>query len=153
MDMSGLFLYSFHYQVFGLFTAMLFANIVNWTLGAVLMRAATVMVRVPKRTLLPVVLLLTLTAVYAQEPSIETLWFTLGFGVLGYLMRKVDMSPLPFVIAFILGGTLETSARQAFSATGGDPYFLFSSWTSILFLAGAIATVVLALKRARTTNT
>ena len=74
-------------------------------------------------------------------------------GVLGYLMRKVDMSPLPFVIAFILGGTLETSARQAFSATGGDPYFLFSSWTSILFLAGAIATVVLALKRARTTNT
>ena len=142
-----------HVLVFGLFTAMLFANIVNWTLGAVLMRAATVMVRVPKRTLLPVVLLLTLTAVYAQEPSIETLWFTLGFGVLGYLMRKVEMSPLPFVIAFILGGTLETSARQAFSATGGDPYFLFSSWTSILFLAGAIATVVLALKRARTTNT
>ena len=90
MDMSGLLLYSFHYQVFGLFTAMLFANIVNWTLGAVLMRAATVMVRVPKRTLLPVVLLLTLTAVYAQEPSIETLWFTLGFGVLGYLMRVLS---------------------------------------------------------------
>jgi len=139
--------------VFGLFTAMLFANFVNWTLGAAFMRTAAVMVRVPKRTLLPVVLLLTLTAVYVQQPSMESLWFTMGFGVLGYLMRKVDMSPLPFVIAFVLGGTLETSARQAFSATGGDPYFLFSSWTCILLLAGAIATVVLALRRERTTST
>ena len=28
---------------------------------------------------------------------------------------------LPFVIAFILAGTLEDTARQAFAATGGDP--------------------------------
>lgn len=136
--------------VFGLFTAMLFANFVNWTVGGAFMRAATVMVRVPKRTLLPVVLLLTFTAIYAQEPSMESLWFTLGFGVLGYLMRKVDVSPLPFVIAFVLGGSLENSARQAFSATGADPYFLFSSWISILFLAGSVVTIVLALRRKRT---
>ena len=32
-------------------------------------------------------------------------------------MRRLEMSPLPFVIAFILGGTLEETARQAF---GGD---------------------------------
>ncbi|NEK24963.1 hypothetical protein GV827_21575 [Sulfitobacter sp. JBTF-M27] len=139
--------------VFGLFTAMLFANLVNWTFGGAFMRAATVMVRVPKRTLLPVVLLLTFTAVYAQEPSMASLWFTLSFGILGYLMRKVDMSPLPFVIAFVLGGSLENSARQAFSATGGDPYFLFSSWISIFFLAGSVVTVVLALRQKQTDST
>ena len=42
-------------------------------------------------------------------------------------MRRVGMSPLPFVIAFILGENLEATARQAFAATGADPYFLLKS--------------------------
>jgi hypothetical protein len=37
------------------------------------------------------------------------------------------MSPLPFVIAFILGARLEESARQAFDATGGQPVLPVSS--------------------------
>ena len=94
--------------------------------------------------LLPAVLLLTLTAIYVQETRIEAIWFAIGFGVLGYLMRRIDMSPLPFVIAFILGGKLEETARQAFAATGGDPYFLISSPTAIVLTALAVGVVVLA---------
>jgi len=58
-------------------------------------------------------------------------------------MRRLDMSPLPFVIAFILGGRLEETARGAFSATGGDPWFLFSSYTSTALLGAAVGIVVL----------
>ncbi|MBX2880459.1 MAG: tripartite tricarboxylate transporter permease [Granulosicoccus sp.] len=117
---------------FGLFTMMMIANLLNWCIGGRIMRAMGIMTRIPKHFLLPVILLLTLTAIYIQETRMAALWFTIGFGVLGYAMRRLDISPLPFVIAFILGGRLEESARQAFSATGSDPLFLFSSWTSTL---------------------
>ena len=126
---------------FGLFTIMLFANLLNWTVGGVFMRAMGVMIRVPKQIILPVVLLLTLTAIYVQETNLLAIWFTIGFGILGYLFRRMDISPLPFVIAFILAGKLEESARQAFSSTGGDPWFLFSSNTSIVFLLLSVGVI------------
>lgn len=124
--------------VFGLFTAMIFANALNWTIGGVFMRFTGIMVRVPKQRLLPIVLLLTLTAIYVQQTSMFAVYVTLGFGFLGYLMRKLDISVLPFVIAFILANNLEESMRQAFSATGSDPWFLFASPISIAFIALAV---------------
>ncbi|SPJ28504.1 tripartite tricarboxylate transporter permease [Falsiruegeria mediterranea] len=127
---------------FGLFTAMFIANALNWTIGGLFMRSMGVMVRIPKHILLPTVLLLTLTAIYVQETRIEAIWFALGFGALGYVMRLLAISPLPFVIAFILGGKLEESARQAFAATGGDAWFLFSSPISIGFIAASIGIIL-----------
>ena len=127
---------------FGLFTAMFIANILNWTIGGVFMRSMGIMTRIPKQVLLPTVLLLTLTAIYVQETRMDAIWFTLGFGILGYGMRIVAMSPLPFVIAFILGGKLEESARQAFAATGGDPYFLFTHPIAAVFMALSVAVIV-----------
>ena len=134
---------------FGLFTCMFLANIMNWTIGGVFMRSMGVMTRIPKQVLLPVVLLLTLTAIYVQETDMAAVWFTLGFGVLGYLMRVLAISPLPFVIAFILGGRLEDTSRQAFAATGGDPWFLLSSPVSIAFMALTAIIVVAAVRRGR----
>lgn len=132
---------------FGLFTAMMIANLLNWTIGGVFMRAMGVMVRIPKHMLLPCVLLLTLTAIYVQETRMEAIWMAVGFGFLGYFMRRVGMSPLPFVIAFILGGKLEETARQAFAATGGDAFFLFSSPTAILLMGLMAATIFFSLRR------
>lgn len=131
---------------FGLFTTMMIANLLNWTIGGAFMRAMGVMIRVPKHILLPVVLLLTLTAIYVQETSLAAIWIAVGFGFLGYGMRRTGMSPLPFVIAFILGGRLEDTARQAFSATGGDPWFLFSSPTAIAFILITLGVVAFALR-------
>ncbi|MWD25990.1 hypothetical protein E0K89_000650 [Aquicoccus sp. SCR17] len=127
---------------FGIFTLMAIGNLLNWTIGGWFMRSMGVLARVPGQILLPVVLLLTLTAIYVQETSLFALWVTFGFGVLGYLFRRSDVPVLPFVIAFILARPLEQTAREAFAATGGDPWFLFGSATSILFMAAAVGSVV-----------
>lgn len=132
---------------FGLFTAMMIANLFNWTIGGLFMRAAGVMVKVPAHILLPVVLLLTLTAIYVQEGRMQAIWFAIGFGVLGYLMRRIGMSPLPFVIALILGGKLEDTARQAFAATGGDAWFLFTNPLAAVFVILAAGFVALSLRK------
>jgi putative tricarboxylic transport membrane protein len=134
-------------MAFGIFTTMFLANALNWTIGGVFMRWVGVMARIPKGRLLPIVLLLTLTAIYVQETSMVAVWITLFFGGLGYLMRRVGMSPLPFVIAFILGGNLEATARQAFAATGADPFFLVNSPIALVFMLLAVGVVVFSLRR------
>ena len=127
---------------FGLFTAMLIANVLNWTIGGLFMRSMGVLVRIPKHILLPVVLLVTLTSIYVQETRMDAVILAIGFGFLGYVMRRLEMSPLPFVIAFILGGTLEETARQAFAATGSDPFFLFTHPIALAFMVLAVIVVV-----------
>ena len=81
------------------------------------------------------------------EARMQAVWFAIGFGILGYLMRRVGMSPLPFVIAFILGDKLEDTARQAFAATGGDGWFLFNRPIAALFMVLAITFVILSLRK------
>ncbi|MDO6729918.1 tripartite tricarboxylate transporter permease [Marinovum sp. 2_MG-2023] len=132
---------------FGLFTMMMLANLMNWTIGGLFMRMAGVMARARKEFLMPMVLLLTLTVIYVQDPRMIAICFAIGFGVLGYLMRRVGMSPLPFVIAFLLARRLEDTARQAFSATGGDAWFLFTHPIAALFMALAVVSVGLSLRR------
>jgi len=129
---------------------MVVANLLNWTIGGLFMRSMGIMIRIPKQILLPSVLLLTLTAIYVQETRIEAIWFALGFGVLGYLMRLIAMSPLPFVIAFILGGRLEDTARQAYSATGNDPSFSFNNPIAAVLLAIPSGVVIYAAKGRKT---
>lgn len=132
---------------FGLFTTMMLANLLNWTIGGLFMRAVGVMIRIPKHMLLPVVLMLTLTAIYVQEARMAAMWFAIGFGVLGYLMRRLGISPLPFVIAFILGGKLEDTARQAFAATGGDPWYLFTHPVAAVFMVLSVVVIANGLRR------
>ncbi len=130
-------------MVFGIFTLMVTANILNWFLGRHIMGMMGVMIRVPKQILLPIILLLTLTALHVQEASMSAMGFAFGFGLLGYFMRRLGISILPFIIAFILAGSLEQTARQAFSASGGNAWFLFDSPISIGLMVIAVAVIFL----------
>ena len=120
---------------FGIFTTMVLANIFNWTIGGLFMRGTGIMVRIPKAYLLPCVLLLTLTSIYVQDTNMNSVYVAILFGFIGYAMRKLNMSILPFVIAFILANNLETALRQAFSASGSDPYFFLKSPIALCFFA------------------
>ncbi|MEM8802751.1 MAG: tripartite tricarboxylate transporter permease [Pseudomonadota bacterium] len=137
-------------MAFGIFTTMFVANGLNWTIGGIFMRWVGIMARIPKARLLPIVLLLTLTAIYVQETSMVAVWITLFFGFLGYTMRRIGMSPLPFVIAFILGGNLEATARQAFAATGADPFFLFNNPIALAFMVLAVGVVAFSMRKPAT---
>lgn len=129
-------------MAFGLFTLMAAANILNWVGGLHVMRLMGNMIHIPKQILLPSVLLVTMAGVYVQDSSLLALVWLVMFGILGFVMRLCAVPILPFVIAFILAGPLERTTRQAFSATGGDPLFLFSSPICILLMAGCVTVLI-----------
>ena len=130
-------------MAFGIFTLMILANFTNWIFGGHVMQMMSVMARVPKQILMPTVFLVTITAVYAQETSLYAIICLLGFGLLGLAMRLTNIPVLPFIIAYILGGILERTARQAFASTGADPYFLFSSPIATIFMIMAVVIIIM----------
>lgn len=62
-------------------------------------------------------------------------------------MRVVGISPLPFVVTFLLGRSLEETARQAFSATGNDPWLLFNNPIALIFILLSAIVIVVSTRR------
>lgn len=132
---------------FALFTLMILGNLFNWTVGGWLLSWLGILARIPKTVMLPIVLLITLTAVYVQDGGFIAIWVVLAFGVVGYVLRRMDISILPFVIGFILAPQLEELVRGGYSASGADPLFLLKSPIAVFFLLTSVVVVWAAIRR------
>jgi putative tricarboxylic transport membrane protein len=134
---------------FAIFTMMALANVMNWTVGGAMLRGLGVLAYVPKTLMLPIILLVSVTATYAQDGGFVAVWTMLVFGLIGYVFRRLSVSILPFVIGFILAPQLETMVRGGFTASGGDPLFLLKSPIALVFLVLSLLLLVFARRGPR----
>ena len=51
----------------------------------------------------------------------------IGFGILGYFLRKFDIPSVPVILGILLGGHMEVSLRRAMVLSDGDWTYLLSS--------------------------
>jgi putative tricarboxylic transport membrane protein len=65
-------------------------------------------------------------------------WFMLGFGVVGYVFKKLDYPLAPLVLALVLGDKAEDSFRQSMLVSQGDVLIMWSNP-----LVGSITTLAL----------
>ena len=86
--------------------------------------------------LFPIILLICLVWTYSVNSSLVELVILLIFGVLGYVFRKLDFDIAPFILAMLIGPTLEMAFRQSLMMSAGS----FS-----IFLKSPIACTLLAL--------
>jgi putative tricarboxylic transport membrane protein len=91
--------------------------------------------------------------VFTIRNNVFDMFLVIGFGVVGYLMKKAGFDPGPFVLAFVLGRILETSFRQSMRMFDGHPVgFLtrpISGTLVSLVLVSAVAPVVVRRLRRR----
>ncbi len=55
----------------------------------------------------------------------------IGFGVLGYGLRKIGVPTVPIILGILLGNHMEDSLRRAMVLSGGDWKYLLSSGIAI----------------------
>jgi putative tricarboxylic transport membrane protein len=77
--------------------------------------------RVRPAILAPITALITILGVYTINNSIFDIFVMIGFGILGYLMKKTGFEPGPLVLAFVLGSLMESSFRRSMLIFDGDP--------------------------------
>lgn len=90
--------------------------------------------------LLSLILVIASAGVYSFNSDTFDLYMALGFGVLGYAFRKLDIPKAPLLFGLILGHTLEQSFRQALTISNGDPtVFVRSPISAGLLLCACIS--------------
>ena len=66
-------------------------------------------------------------------------WLMLLFGIVGYLMRKLNYPVAPAVLAIVLGPLAERSLRQSLLSSQGDIMIFFERPISAICIAIAVA--------------
>ena len=95
------------------------------------------LLRVPYGILFPLILVFCVIGVYSESGNPFDIVVLLGFGGLGYVMRKFDFEPAPMVLAFVLGRMAEESFRQALLMSRGNLEILLVRPLATVFVAAA----------------
>jgi putative tricarboxylic transport membrane protein len=67
------------------------------------------------------------------------------FGLLGYVLKKLNFELAPLILGFILGPLLELNARQALIMSKGDLSVFFNSTISTVLLLFSCLVILTAL--------
>ncbi len=122
------------------------ANVFLLVFGLSGIRVFTRVVQTPKPILLPLILVLSVVGAYAIHHRVTDVYWMLGFGVLGYVLRRHGYPVAPIILGMILGPLMDRSYRQAMLSAQEDPLIFASEFLtsplSALILAALVFTVL-----------
>jgi len=124
--------------VWGLIASLLIANVVLLIMNVPMVKIFVKILSVPAWILLPGVTMISTTGIFALTGSYFDLLMLVGFGILGYFLRKLDVPTVPVILGILLGGNMEDALRRAMTLSDGDVMYLFSSWIATGFWIAAI---------------
>jgi len=119
-----------------LYAANFFALLVN----ILLIPALIWVLKMPFTILAPMIFILCVIGGYAPTQDMHDVWLMFLFGVVGYLLRKLDYPMAPAVLAIVLGPLAEASMRQSLIISNGDPAIFFNRP-----IAGTISVIAIIL--------
>jgi len=124
--------------VWGLIATLFISNFVLLILNVPLVKIFVKLLSVPAWVLLPGVTMVSFVGIYSLSGSYFDLLLMIGFGVLGYFLRKIDVPTVPIILGILLGNHMEDSLRRAMVIGDGDWTYLFQSPISIGLWVAAI---------------
>ncbi|WP_150526874.1 tripartite tricarboxylate transporter permease [Roseibium sediminis] len=127
--------------IYAIFIALLVAALMLPVIGLAAIRLFSHIVVIPRYVLYPIIATLCLLGVFGFNSNPTDLWVMLGFGFLGYTMRKLAFPLAPMMIGFVLEPIGEQSVRQALTISSGSWWVFVSTPISILFLSLTVLSV------------
>ncbi len=126
--------------VWGLIASMYLGNIAGLIVVLTTVPLFASILRIPFSIIAPVIIVICAIGAYTVHNAMLDVWFMLGFGLMGYLFKKLDYPLAPLVLALVLGDKAEDSFRQAMRVSQGDVWIMWSNP-----LVGTITTLALLL--------
>src|SRR5690606_11147593 len=107
-------------DLYAIYLAFILANLLLIPLGWVATRTGLLMLRVPKRILMPCILLFCIVGAYAINNSMFDVGVMLVMGILGYMLQQLQVPTAPIVLVLILGPVMQQSFLMSVSKTQGS---------------------------------
>jgi putative tricarboxylic transport membrane protein len=134
-----LFLHHSHFA-WSVIASMYIGNVILLILNLPLVGLWARLCLVPYRYIGPLVLGVCLVGAFSVRNSLFDVITCVGFGILGYLMKRRHWPSTPLILGLILGPMLEQSLRQSLELSGGSPVILLTRPISVTLI---LLTVVL----------
>jgi putative tricarboxylic transport membrane protein len=110
-----------HPQLFwGLVASMYVGNVLLLVLNLPLVPLFAQILRLPHYMLMPFILGISAVGVYSVNNSLFDVWVMALFGLLGYVMRKLDFPAAALILGLVLGDIIERALRQSLMMSQGD---------------------------------
>ena len=124
--------------VWGLIASMYLGNLAGLIVVLTCVPLFASILRIPFSIIAPVILVICAVGAYTVHNAVFDVWLMMGFGVLGYIFKKLDYPMAPLVLALVLGDRAEDSFRQSMLISQGSLGVFFSN-----FLVAGITTLAL----------
>jgi putative tricarboxylic transport membrane protein len=128
--------------VWGLIGSLYIANFVALVINLACIPMFVRLLTLRFTILAPIIFVLCIVGGYAPEQSMHDVWLMLIFGVVGYLMRKLNYPVAPAVLAIVLGPLAERSLRQSLLISQGEASIFFTRPISAACILIAVALVL-----------
>jgi len=123
----------------GLVASMYVGNIMLLVLNLPLIPLFAQILKLREYILYPVIFGIAIVGVYTVSGSLFDCWMLAAFGLLGYVMRRLNYPSAPLILGLVLGDSMERALRQSLMMSQGDPGILVSRPISAVMLFLAVA--------------
>ena len=126
--------------VWGLISSKFIGNLILLLMNIFLIPLFVMILRVPYTILMCFIVIFAAVGAFTVNNNFFDVWMMLGFGVLGYIMKKLNYPIVPLVLALVLGNLAENSIRQALAISGGSfAIFITRPISALFIIAGILA--------------
>ena len=99
--------------VYGLYFALIALNVIVPIFLLFSTNLLTKIIRIPTRFLGVMILMLSFVGVYSLRNSLTDVIISAVFGVLGLVLKRLNLPIVPIILGMVLGGIMETKLRSA----------------------------------------
>ena len=100
--------------------AMFVGNVFLLILGFTGIKLFAKIVEVPKHILMPIIIILSVVGAFSINNSIMDVYWMIGFGILGYIMKLYHIPVAPTILGIILVDLIELNFRRAALTVGNS---------------------------------
>lgn len=131
-------------SVYTVYVALFLAIIVLGIVGTMGVPVFSSIVKIRKSILLPLVFIICIVGTYASQASYFDVLLMLIFGCIGFMLRKFKFPLSPLIIAFVIGGSLESNLRRSLLLDdSGAMIFLTRPLSLLLIVIAIVATILM----------
>jgi putative tricarboxylic transport membrane protein len=98
--------------------------------------------------MITIILGFSIIGAYSLSNNVFDVGAMLGFGILGYVFRKIDIPSGPLVLTLVLAPLMESALRQSLEMSQGSFRIFFESPLTASLLAVATLSVIVSTFRA-----
>ena len=120
--------------MYAIMLGLILVNIFMLLQGKFLTSLFAKVVSIPQEILTPIIVIFCFAGAYSVNENYFDVGVALIFGMLAWILRKLELPPVPILLGLVLGSMTETNFRRALLISNGSPKIFFSSVYCIIFL-------------------